>query len=148
MTRERVVDQRLCSLSLCLRRNHNTAAWLVDLKDDIGLWIDNARILAGSTCDEDHIRTGLTNLVNGCCSTGNCLAPYDCLNSRIRSHSHCIRDQGFCLCGEVIRIGRGNNHVTVFFFHLICLSDLLITLGGRTGNNTNLKISCRCCFCF
>ena len=139
VTRERVVNQSLCALLLCLRRNHNTTSRLINLQNDISLRVDNARVLTRSTCDEDHVRTGLTYFVDCSCGSRNCLTPYNSLNLRIRSHCYCVGNQSLGLSGKIIRISRSNDHVAILLFHLVGLSNLLITLRCGTGNNTNLE---------
>ena len=145
VAREGVMNQRLSALLSCLRRNHDTAARLIYLQHNISLRINYARILAGSTRNKDHVRSCLTNLVNGGRCSGNCLAPYDRLHIRVGSHSHRVGDNRLCLSGKVIRISSGYDHVAVKLFHLVCLGDLLVTLGSGSGNDTDLKVTGSLC---
>ena len=139
------MNHGLGTLFFRLRRNHDTASWLIYLQNDICLRIDNPRVLTRSTNDENHIRTSLTNFVNRRCRTRNRLTPDNRFHCWIGSHCHSIGDNRLRLCGKVIRISRSNDHVAILLFHLVCLCNLLITLRSCTSDDTNLEISCRLC---
>ena len=136
------MNHGLSSLLCGLGRKHDTASRLIYLENDVSLGVDNARILAWRADDEDHVRPCLPNLVNSSCRTRDRLAPDDRLHIRVRSHGHSVGDHGLCLCGKVIRVGGSDDHIAVLLLHLPCLSDLLIALGSRTGDDTDLKV-CR-----
>ncbi len=115
----------------------NTISALGSITPGIFTWCSRDKIISGRVSRTLSIAAAVSR---------NCLTPYNSL-CRVGSHSHCIGNHGLCFRSEVIGICSSYNHVTVQFFHGVCLGNFFITLRRGSGNNSNLKIfRCRLIF--
>ncbi|MPM30749.1 hypothetical protein SDC9_77299 [bioreactor metagenome] len=147
---ERVVNQSGCTHVLCLLSNLCSACKVIGLQNHITLGSDHIGIFARNAEDEKDIGANFANTIDCSCCTRNSLHHDNRLHLRIRSHSHHVADGSFLLLHETIGIGGDDNLVSIDFFHVLCCTELFLTLTDGTSHDTNLILGrssflCTCC---